>query len=340
MATARTSATRALAALVIPPVLISIVSLAMQTPAQATSAKPAGDGCTGAYGWPVMPFEEAHPVRANFADPRTRFDGADTPETLLEGDGTFSFHQGVDISAPDGSPVYAVASGRITRARGGRVTVHCPNGRSFQYWHINPAVRGGQRAVAGETMLGFIQSKREHVHLTQLERGRAVNPLSPGGLTPYRDETVPEVLEIVVTPDELEPGFVHLAVDAIDTAALPVPGRWNGFPVTPSRVTWRIEEEGRVVASTVVAHDVRRSAPRNAQFWETFARGTHQNWPVYARRKHQLEPGRYVFRLTADPFDTTTLDAGTYDVVVTASDTAGNRDTGRISFVVEDGAAS
>lgn len=335
MATKRTSATRALAALVIPPVVLSIVALATHTPAQAAWTKLAGDGCTGPYAWPILPFEEAHPIRANFGDPRTRFDGPDTAETLLEGEGTFSFHQGVDISAPDGSPVYAVASGQVTRARGGRVTVQCANGRSFQYWHVNPAVRAGQRAVAGVTVLGFIQSKREHVHLTHLERRRAVNPLAPGRLTPHRDDSVPEILDIVVAPDEREPGYVWLAVDAIDRPALPVPGRWNDFPVTPSRVTWRIERAGRVVAPTRVAHDVRRSAPRNAAFWETFARGTHQNWPVYGGRKLQLEPGRYLFRLSATPFDTSTLASGTYEVVVTAVDSAGNRGTGRVSFVVD-----
>ena len=49
-------------------------------------------------------------------------------------------------------------------SRGGRVTVDCGNGRSIQYWHIEPTVRVGQRAVAGKTVLGFIQAKREHVH--------------------------------------------------------------------------------------------------------------------------------------------------------------------------------
>jgi murein DD-endopeptidase MepM/ murein hydrolase activator NlpD len=121
MATTRTtSAAKALAALVIPPLVVAIVALTAQTSAQATpstSSKSKRDACRGAYGWPVAPFDEAHPVRANFGDPRTRFDGPDTADTLIEGDGTFSFHQGVDISARDGSPVYAVASGR-SRALG------------------------------------------------------------------------------------------------------------------------------------------------------------------------------------------------------------------------------
>lgn len=336
MATRRATRTAsALGILVIPPVLFAVAALATQAPAaHAGPTWTVGDGCSGAYRWPVAPFDQAHPVRANFGDPRTRFDDHHSRDALLRGGGTFSFHQGVDISAPDGSPVYAVASGTITRARGGRVTVSCPNGRSFQYWHIQPAVRPGQRAVDGETVLGFVQPKREHVHLTQLERGRAVNPLAPGRLTPYRDETAPEVLQIVAAPDELDPGYVHLAIAAMDAPTLPVPGRWHGFPVTPSLVAWTIEQDGRAVMPTLIAHDVRRSVPRNVEFWETFVRGTHQNWPVYRGRKLRFRPGRYLFRLTAKPFDTTTLPAGTYEIFVTAVDTFGNLGTGRLRLVV------
>ena len=214
----------------------------------------------------------------------------------MQGDGTFSFHQGVDISAPDGSPVYAVASGTVVRARGGRVTVDCGNGRSIQYWHIEPSVRVGKRAVAGETVLGFIQAKREHVHLTHLERNRPVNPLARGHLTPYADRTTPKVLGIAVRQRS---GRLHFVAEAVDAPALAVPGRWHGFPVTPARLTWRIERNGRIVVATRVARDVRASVPLNAAFWKTFARGTHQNWPIFAGRKLQFRPGSYVFKLTA-----------------------------------------
>jgi hypothetical protein len=272
-------------------------------------------------------------VRANFGDPRTRFAGPDSRRTLLAGDGTFSFHQGVDISAPDGSPVYAVASGTVTRARGGRVTVDCGNGRSFQYWHIEPSARVGQRAVAGKTVLGFIQAKREHVHLTHLERHRPVNPLAQGHLTPYRDRTAPRVVRIAARQLEPGSGRVRFVAEAIDMPALPVPGRWHGFPVTPARVTWRLERDGRVVVPARVARDVSSSVPRNDGFWATFARETHQNWPIFAGRKLQFQPGRYLFGLTV--VDTRRLRNGAYQLVVTASDTAGNRDTDRFHFVVD-----
>ena len=328
MTTSRTIPTRgALVALLAP--LFVIAALAFDSVAQASAP---GAGCSGSYGWPVKPFDRAHPIRGGFGDPRTVFQGARSEETILEGDGGFSFHQGLDISAPDGSPVYAVASGTVVRARGGRVTVECGNGRTFQYWHIEPAARVGQHAVAGETLLGFVQPKREHVHLTHLEHGRAVNPLAPNRLAPYRDATVPVVGAITI---RRQGALATFAAEAVDMPSLPVPGRWHGFPVSPAVVAWRIEDAaGRIVVRTRVARDVRRTVPKNDRFWGTFARGTHQNWPVFDGRKERGMTGRYLFRLSTRPFDTGSLRDGRYVVVVTVQDTAGNRDVRRRAFAV------
>ena len=212
--------------------------------------------------------------------------------------------------------MYAVASGTVTRARGGRVTVDCGNGRRFQYWHIEPAARVGQHAIAGKTLLGFVQQKREHVHLTHFERGRAANPLAPGALRPYRDGTTPRVDSIVPTTAGRQLGFV---VSATDMPALAVPGRWSGFPVTPALVSWRIMRAGKVFASGV-SRDVRRFVPRNVAFWRTFARGTHQNWPVFHGRKLRGRAGAYLFRVAPSRLPTSA-----YTLVVAAEDTAGNR---------------
>src|SRR5215211_7553364 len=68
--------------------------------AALTAAAPA---TAGSYGWPVRPFDRQHPVRGFFGDPRI------AGEDLAHG----SFHFGIDISAPDGTPVYATVSGPV-----------------------------------------------------------------------------------------------------------------------------------------------------------------------------------------------------------------------------------
>ena len=121
--------------------LIALLALTLAAEC-ATTVRPSRDGRAGAYRWPLKPFNKPHPVRGNFGDPRTRFAEPRSDKALL-GDGVFSFHQGVDINAPDGTPVYPVASGKVTRVLDERVTVACGNGRSFQYWHIEPAAARG-----------------------------------------------------------------------------------------------------------------------------------------------------------------------------------------------------
>ena len=88
------------------------------------------------------------------------------------------------------------------------------------------------------------------------------------------------------------------------------------------------------MVATRIARDVRRTVPKNDRFWDTFARGTHQNWPVFDGRKERGMTGRYLFKLSTRPFDTGMLRDGRYVVVVTVRDAAGNRDVRRRTFAV------
>jgi Peptidase family M23 len=300
-------------------------------------------GCTGEYGWPVKPFDRAHPIRGSFGDPRMIFDGPPTFDTLLRGSGRFSFHQGVDISAPDGEPVYAVASGTVVRVTSEWVGVECASGRAFEYWHVNTTLHVGQRVLAGKTVIGLVQRSEEHVHLTQIEDGRVVNPVARGRLTPYRNTTAPRILDIALhrgdgASEEMPyfvQGTIQPVVEAVDTPELRVPGIWGDMPITPARLTWRIEKwTGRVVVTERITRDVRETVPSNARFWDTFARGTYQNMAVFGSHYSYLQNGRYLFKLSATPFDTRTLRDGVYTLVVQAEDTAGNRDVQRLRFTV------
>src|SRR5712691_3341818 len=79
------------------------------------------------YCWPLRPFHRAHPVRAYLNDPR------------ISGTSR-AFHFGIDISAADGAPVFAVEAGTVHVEGGRSLSVVARSGRAFGYWHVVPAV--------------------------------------------------------------------------------------------------------------------------------------------------------------------------------------------------------
>ncbi len=133
-----------------------------------------------AYPWPIRPFYEQHAVRGYFNDPRLS-----GPEQ--------GFHFGVDISAPDGTPVYAVTSG-YARVHGMAVSI-IPWRRGvprLSYWHVVPAVSSKQFVRKFE-LIGYVLPGAGHVHLAEWKNGTYINPLRIGGLAPYIDDTVPRI---------------------------------------------------------------------------------------------------------------------------------------------------
>jgi murein DD-endopeptidase MepM/ murein hydrolase activator NlpD len=170
-------------------------ALPTQTSTAASSA-PAGPETQSSYGWPVKPFDRQHPVRGSFGDPRSIFGGAPTRRGLMTSRCACSYHQGIDISAPDGTAVYPVRSGVVRIVTPDWVEVDSGGGRAFQYWHIRSAVRVGDHVEARRDVVGYILRASKHVHLTELQDGRAVNPLAPSHIGPYKDTTTPRVDEI------------------------------------------------------------------------------------------------------------------------------------------------
>jgi hypothetical protein len=324
--------------------LISVlaVTLAASMIGLATQAASAHTVQTG-YGWPVKPFDRPHPVRGSFGDPRTVFKAAPTMDGLMHGAGGFSFHFGIDISAPDGTDVYPVLSGTVVQVTREWVGVDTGGGRSFQYWHIHALVRSGEHVDAGRTVLGTILPGAQHIHLSELQDGRAVNPLQPGHLTPYADTTKPVVEAISFragdTGPELMTNFVRgritMIAEAYDRPELRVPGEWAGMPVAPALITWRIQGlGGKVVVPETVAVDFRSTIPSNGAFWSYYARGTYQNMSVFGKHFSYREPGCFLFKLTRTAFDTRQLKDGVYDLVVTATDIRGNHDSESLRFTV------
>src|SRR3954468_4238015 len=153
-------------------------------------------GSAQAYSWPLKPFNRQHPVGGNFGDPRMTF-LLTLGQNGLEGPGVFTFHNGIDIHARPGTPVYPIASGRARRLNGTAVSVKTPGRPTFQYFHLKLAVRTGQRVVRHKTVLGYITAWAKHVHLSEIAHGRALNPLEQGRIAPYVDTTRPRVRDLV-----------------------------------------------------------------------------------------------------------------------------------------------
>jgi hypothetical protein len=318
----------------------ALAGLCVLTVAAATGATGRATGFS--YRWPVKPFDQPHPIRGTFGEPRTTFLGPPLLATLLHGGGSFSYHSGIDIAVPDGTPVYPVRSGVASLPSARTVTVVSGSGVMFQYWHIVPTVKDGQSVTAYETMLGRVRRGYGHVHLSQFQDGVLVNPLLPGRLGPYADTTRPHVDRItfhspagVDELPELVRGPVLIAAEAWDISALPVAGRWNGFPIAAALVTWRIERarDHLVVERDHVAFDARSKLPV-VPFWRSYARGTEQNMPTFKKHRYWRERGHYIYRLSDAPFATRRLRDGIYAIVVTAVDSRGNRSSARQVFTV------
>jgi hypothetical protein len=290
------------------------------------------------FPWPLKPFARQHPVRGNFGDPRTKFRGPPSQKSIMRAGGSFSFHSGIDIVAAPGQPVYPVRTGIVRIVSGNEVAVDSPDGVSFVYWHIRPAVANGTEARAQQTVLGHVLKQAGHLHFGEFEGGAFVNPLAAGHLRPYVDALRPRVRGITLRQAssgvELSPlsvhGRVRILADAYDQPSPSVTGVWAGLPVAPAIVAWRLERlSGQIAIPETTAIDFRGPLLPRAQFWSVYARGTYQNMPVFGTQLGYLQPGRYVFNLTPKGLDTHHLRFGNdvYNLVVRVSDIRGNSST-------------
>jgi hypothetical protein len=280
-----------------------------------------------AYPWPIRPFNTQHAIRGAFDDPRS-LRGSVDPTV----DNPLSFHSGVDIQAPDGTPVYAVASGFVTTTPS-TVAVSSGYGTVFGYWHILPAVGSYQYVLPG-SLLGHIRPGAGHVHFAEKRFGGYVNPLRRGGLAPYRDAKPPVLRGLVAyrcasrveLPVGGLSGCIDLAVDAYDPPSLALTPPWNGAILAPTRITWRGLFPGmlwRPLGFRAETVDFSRFSTGGLR--DVYAPGTRQNQPQ--------SPGDYRFWL-ARHLDSTVLEDGDHAISVTVTDERGNARTDALSFTL------
>lgn len=284
--------------------------------ALAALAVPHASAASGSYGWPLKPFDQQHPVRGFFGDPRI----GESADGHVE---SKTFHFGIDISAPDGTAVYASTSGRIVwePQRPETIAIRAADGTVFAYWHIIPTVHNGQYAVAYRTVLGRIAKSWGHVHFAELVDGRYVNPLRRGAITPYTDTTRPTIHTFsferggkALGVSRLS-GRFDLVAETWDDTPMAVPGKWAGKPVMPAVIRWRIRSRNDATPWQTAA-DFSTTIPAPNMFDAVFAPWTRQN--------HAWRAGRYRVQLAHD-WDSRGLPDGRHTLEVEAIDTRGNR---------------
>ncbi|WP_437903713.1 M23 family metallopeptidase [Sorangium sp. So ce327] len=180
--------------------------------------------------WPIGGTDEIQPMSSSFG-----------PRLQTSRDGVYDFHRGIDIPTVMGTPVYAVADGKVIRA--GRyedfedVVVqieHCdqPGACLYSnYIHLTmPLVETGDQVGRGQH-IGYTglaaSSLFPHLHFEIREGGHekayCVHPLrflpTPGGLPPAlslrrtdEDSTSSVSVEVEATLPGISPGLVELAV--------------------------------------------------------------------------------------------------------------------------------
>ena len=101
--------------------------------------------------------------------------------------GASTYHQGVDLAAPQGTPVYASRAGRVTvagygSAAGYYVSINHLDGYSSMYMHLNNYVVSSGQTVSAGQLIGYVGSTGvstgPHLHFGISYAGTYVNPLA------------------------------------------------------------------------------------------------------------------------------------------------------------------
>jgi hypothetical protein len=291
----------ALARAVAPHVVLPTSAAVKALPAASSAAR------VQPYGWPLKPFDRPHLVRGSFGDPRF-------------GAVQRNFHFGIDLPAPDWTPVYAVAPGTVYREPDRVDVLSGVRARAsiqgFAYWHIVPAV-AEHAYVRTHDLLGYVSPMWHHLHFAEVHDGRWANPLRAGALTPRAAGTVPQIRAVTVAPDTAadgdfplaDSGHVDVVVDAWAVPTAPPPPPWQDAHFAPALIRWRLLADGAPVSHWRRAVDFRDFIPPNTLYPDVYAEGTSPNEPnragdylFYLARDWSLAgiaPGRYVVQVEA-----------------------------------------
>ena len=126
---------------------------------------------------------------------------------------TRKFHQGIDFTAPSGTPIYATGDGTVIRAQrlrtgyGQNVIIDHGYGYRSLYAHMSKiSVRKGQKVKRGQ-IIGKVgstgKSTAPHLHYEVIKNGRKLNPIEFF----YSDLTPEEYEKIIVFASQSNQSF-------------------------------------------------------------------------------------------------------------------------------------
>lgn len=128
---------------------------------------------SGKYIWPL----------ANYRTITSYFGYRDNPF----GNGPTEFHNGIDIAAPTGTPIMAVASGQVawsyySSSAGNWIGIDHGNGTYSVYMHMSSRIAQEGDYVTGGQVIGLVgstgRSSGPHLHLSIRLNGNYVDPLN------------------------------------------------------------------------------------------------------------------------------------------------------------------
>ncbi len=176
-----------------------------------------------AYGWPVKPFDQQHAIRGAFDDPRF---------------GRY-FHFGVDISAPDGTPVYAVAAGNCLPRTPTRSPCGDRTGTSSRTGTYRATVAGALASCRRASKIGFVRARLRPRALRRVRRHDVRQPAPPRRAR-RRSRTRRHPSSARSPSDDSQRRRSTATVEAYDTPPIAPPAPWQDARWTPALIRWRL----------------------------------------------------------------------------------------------------
>ena len=139
---------------------------------QPEETKPSGGGNTSTNAYWIRP--------CSYVRVSSPFGNRDQPTA-----GASTYHQGIDLAGPEGTPIYAARTGVVTIASysnsaGYYVTINHGDGFSSIYMHMTGHVVSGGQAVSAGQLIGYMGSTGistgSHLHFGIAYNGVYVNP--------------------------------------------------------------------------------------------------------------------------------------------------------------------